>query len=299
MDRTMKVIRSCLNLILAATVAFAATGALRAQEEPFSIDRSPLPKATEPVNDLAGVLDDAVEAKLNQKIKDFKARTNPPVVLAVAIVRTTGGRPIEEYSLAIARGWKIGTMNDDNPGALLLIAVDDRRYFTQVSRDLEDELPDGIAGQIQRQYLVPAVKRGDYDRAVSDTIDAYMRRIEERADPVKPAGTPAPSKPSLTGFPVESYVCCLIVIIVILVIIFSFFGRKRGRSRGDRDRWGGGGFGSGGGWVFLPGSGFGGGSSSSSSSSWGGSSDWGGGSSDWGGFGAGGDFGGGGAGGEW
>ena len=49
-------------------------------------------ESTEPVTDLAGVLSPQTVGELNQKIKDFKARTNPQVVLAVAIVRTTGDR---------------------------------------------------------------------------------------------------------------------------------------------------------------------------------------------------------------
>ncbi|MBK8147870.1 MAG: TPM domain-containing protein [Acidobacteria bacterium] len=294
----MKIVRSGSRylaafalLIVCAFLSFAQTN------EPQSLDKSPLPQPTEPVNDFAGVLDDATKQRLNQKIKEFKAKTNPPVVLAVAIVKTTGGRPIEEYSLAVYRGWKIGTMNDDNPGALLFIAVDDRRYFTQVGRDLEDELPDGVAGQLQRQYLVPALKQGDYNKGVSDTIDAFMRTIEQKTGTVTPKQEPGKEKSQVAGVSFKSVVCCLVVLAIILFIIFSRRSGSGGKNRNDRDRWGGGGS-SGGGWIFLPGGGFGGGSSSSSS--WGGSSDWGGGgSSDWGGFGGGGDAGGGGAGGDW
>ncbi len=298
MNVQMKIVRSGSRylaafalLIVCVSFAFAQTN------EPQSLDKSPLPQPTEPVNDFAGVLDDATKQRLNQKIKEFKAKTNPPVVLAVAIVKTTGGRPIEEYSLAVYRGWKIGTMNDDNPGALLFIAVDDRRYFTQVGRDLEDELPDGVAGQLQRQYLVPALKQGDYNKGVSDTIDAFMRTIEQKTGTVTPKQEPGKEKSQVAGVSFKSVVCCLVVLAIILFIIFSRRSGSGGKNRNDRDRWGGGGS-SGGGWSFLPGGGFGGGSSSSSS--WGGSSDWGGGgSSDWGGFGGGGDAGGGGAGGDW
>ena len=43
---------------------------------------------------------------------------------------------------------------------LLFIAIDDHKYFTQVSRDLEGDLPDGAVGSLQRQYLVPEFKKG-------------------------------------------------------------------------------------------------------------------------------------------
>lgn len=286
---------SAKSTALIFVVLFGAAMNVFAQ---FSINESPLPAPTAPVNDFANVIDDAVERELNQKIIAFKARTNPQVVLAVATIKTTGGRPIEEYSLAVYRGWKIGTANDDNPGALLLVAIDDKKYFTQVGKDLEDEMPDGLAGQLQRQYLVPAFKQGDYTKGVSDTIDAYIRTIEAKQTGV---ATPTPDKIGQTKndkSPVSlgSLGICLIIGFILLLLILSRAAKSR-PNRNDRDRWGGGGFGGGGSalpWIvgsIIANSG----SDSSSSSDWGG----GGGSSDWGGFGGGGDGAGGGAGGGW
>lgn len=294
----MKNFRSVINVAALLLVCWIA---VFPQTEPsLSNSTAPIPNNGQPVNDYANVIDDAVEQELNQKIKDFKARTNPPVVLAVATVRTTEGRDKFEYSLAIARGWKIGSKFEDNPSALLFVAVDDRQYQTQVSRDLEDELPDGLAGQLQRQHLVPAFRQGNYTKGISDTIDAYIKTIEARqngtavptpeATPQNPRGGRSMGSLSTTG------ICCVIGIVVLLVLIFSRGGGRRG----------GGGFGGGGGlggalpWIL--------GSVIANSvgsrgSSWGdgGGSSWGGGGggSDWGGFGGGGDFGGGGAGGDW
>ena len=273
---------------------------------PFSIDEAPIPNNGQPVNDYANVIDDATEAALNQKIKDFKARTNPPVVLAVATVRTTGDRPAFDYSLAISRGWKIGSKFEDNPSALLFVAIDDKKYQTQISRDLEDELPDGLAGQIQRQYLVPAFRQQDYSKGISDTIDAYIRTIEQRTSGsmVTPTPETAPTGTQngrRTNSTLSGGACCLIILIILMIIIFS----RGGGGRNNRNRWGGGGgFGGGGGVLpWIIGSAIANSLDNSRGSSWGGgSSDWGGGSSggsDWGGFGGGGDFGGGGAGGDW
>jgi uncharacterized protein len=267
--------------------------------KPFSINESPLPAPTEPVNDFAGVLDEGTKRALNQRIKNFKAGTNPSVVLAVAIVKTTGDRPIFDYSLAVSRGWKIGTKDDDNPSALLFVAIDDRKYFTQVSRNLEDELPDGVVGQLQRQFLVPAFKQGNYSKGVADTIEAYIRTIEARNGAAQPANVSnnnqdQPVKTSSGGG--CNILICLIILFVLMIIIFSRFGSNKNRN--DRNRWGGGGFGGGSAlpWIIggvLGGMGDGG---RGSSSDWGGGSS---GGSDWGGFGGGGDFGGGGAGGDW
>lgn len=283
-------------LIFAATILFAAS-AYFSQDSTFSQNVSPLPAPTGLVNDYAGVLSETTKRDLEKTLRDLKETTNPQIEIAVAIVRTTGERPIFDYSLAVARGWGIGSKADDNPSALLFVAIDDRKYFTHVSKDLEDELPDGIVGQLQRQYLVPEFKKGNYDKGVGDTILAYIAVIRGKGNT---SGNTNTAKPTATndepvGGTIFSIFCCLVIIIVILIIIFSRSGK--GPTKGDRDRWGGGGFGSsGGGSSALPwiiGGAIGSSGSSSSSSDWGGSS------GGWGGFGGGGDFGGGGAGGDW
>lgn len=261
------------------------------QNSTSSTNGSPLPAPTAPVNDYAGVIESNTKAQLNQRIIEFRDKSNPRVELAVVIVKTTGGRDIFDYSLAVARGWGIGSKQTDNPSALLFIAIDDRKYFTQVSRDLEDELPDGLVGSLQRQYLVPAFKQANYTKGVADTIDAYIRTIQ-----AKQSGEPAPTqqpqernneknKKSFFGS-----AGCLIILFILMIIIFSRGGGRGGRGGGSG---GGGSF-----WLPVILSSIINSSGGSSS----GGSNWGGGSSDsggWGGFGGGGDFGGGGAGGDW
>jgi uncharacterized protein len=299
------------NFLLAIILCLAS---LNVFSQEFSINESPLSAPTSPVMDYAGVLDAGAKQALEKRIIEFRDRTNPKVELAVAVVRTTGDRPIFDYSLAVARGWKIGTKEDDNPSALLFVAIDDRKYFTHVSKDLEDELPDGVVGQLQRQYLVPAFKQGDYTKGVTDTIEAYIRTIEARgnvaAPPAADETTPTTGRTrGRTGGRTTGGlggICCLVIV---FFIILAFVSRSSRRGGNDNDRWRGGGFGGGGGGSVLPwvigsviANSIG---NSSSSSSWGSgssSSDWGGssgGGDSWGGFGGGGDFGGGGAGGDW
>ena len=96
-----------LRLLLFAALCFFGFQQIAAQAPPRSHDVSPLPAPTGFVNDYAGVIDAATKQRLEQKIKDFRDRTKPPVELAVAVVQTTGGTPIFDYSLSVARGWGI------------------------------------------------------------------------------------------------------------------------------------------------------------------------------------------------
>jgi uncharacterized protein len=297
---------SQLNFLLVLILSLTSINCYSQTSQPFSINESPLPAPTSPVMDYAGVLDAGTKQALEKRVIDFRDRTNPKVELAVAIVKTTGDRPIFDYSLAVARGWKIGSKADDNPSALLFIAIDDRKYFTQISKDLEDELPDGLAGQLQRQHLVPAFKQGNYGKGISDTIDAYIRTIEAKGNggqvtgvtnPPERAGTRRNQEKGAGG--ICGTVICLIILFVILISIFSRFGSSSRRGGYNRSNWNSGGFG-GSAVPWIIGSVIANSMDNSRSSS---SSDWGGGSSgggdSWGGFGGGGDFGGGGAGGDW
>ena len=289
-----------LKLLFAALAIFFVGFAAHAQEsQPWSVNTSPLPAPTGFINDYAGVIDSATKQQLEAKLKNLKETTNPSVEIAVAVIKTTGNRDIFDYSLAVARGWKIGSKADDNPSALLLIAIDDRKYFTQVSKDLEDELPDGAVGSLQRQYLVPEFRKGNYGKGISDTVDAYIATIQSKGPGTPASQSPAAEDDSDGVESVFGIFCCAVIILFILIAIFSR--SKGGPTKGDKDRWGGGGFGGSGGggggsalpWIIggILGSGLGSGGSSSDS---GGSSGGG-----WGGFGGGGDFGGGGGGGDW
>src|SRR6476660_5421897 len=162
-------VRHKLQILLITATLLLSVLAAAAQEAstPWSQNTSPLPAPTGFVNDYAGVIDPASKRQIEAKLLDLQATTSPSVEIGIAVVKTTGDRDIFDYSLAVARGWKIGSKADDNPSALLFIAVDDRKYFTQVSKDLEDELPDSTVGSLQRQYLVPEFKKGNYSKGIS------------------------------------------------------------------------------------------------------------------------------------
>lgn len=281
------------SLSVLLLVLFAAIGAFPQESTPWSQNTSPLPAPTGFINDYAGVIDAAAKSQLEEQLKQFKEKTG--VELAVAVVKTTGDRAIFDYSLAVSRGWKIGSKDEDNPSALLLVAIDDRKYFTQVSKDLEDELPDGVVGNLQRQFLVPEFRKQNYAKGIADTLGAYIRTIETQRTGGGATPTPQSQKTGPTEFPFFSLFCCLAVLLVIALIIWSNRGGGS-KTKGDSDRWGDG-FGGAGSalpWIILGGSSGSSWGGSSSDSSWGSSA-----GSDWGGFGGGGDFGGGGAGGDW
>ena len=257
--------------------------------------QSPLPQPTGYVNDYANIIDRATKERLETTLTNLDHQQQ--IQFAVVTVDTTNGQEIFDYSLAVARGWGIGSKDTQKPSLLLLVAINDRKYFTQVSRHLEGDLPDGLVGQIQREHLVPAFRVGEYGRGLNETIDAYITTVATKngfsTDTIFAGGRSTPEIRRSRG---NASICTPLVVVLLVIVILAVVFR---RSRGPGGR---GGFG--GGWLpwlllnmFLN-SGRRGGSSGWSGGGFGGFSDSGGGGS-FGGFGGGGDFGGGGAGGSW
>ncbi len=252
----------------------------------------PLPSPFTPVVDNAGVIDADTRKKLESIFVNLKERAD--IEYAVVTVDTTGDQDIFDYSLAVARGWGIGSKEGDKNGFLLLVAIKDRKYFTQISDHLEGDLNDGLVGEIQRERLVPQFRKGDYSQGIYDTIQTYVATLAEKRGfniegiDQRYAYREAPSAPE-TSSPaggLSSSCCTLLLILFVVAIILSSL--RRGGGGGCLNM------------LFL-------GSllNSGGRGGWGGSSGWsgggfgGGGGGFGGGFGGGGSFGGGGAGGGW
>jgi uncharacterized protein len=315
--RRVKLTGHRLSAPLAAFVALAwllaCAGAASAQNT-RAYTQAPLPQPEgfyKYVTDNAGVLDAASKERLATVLNRLKERAD--IEFAVVTVPTTGEADIFEYSLSLARGWGIGSKEGEKNGLLLVVAVNDRKWQVQVSRHLEGDLPDSLAGQIARQRLVPPFRQGAYGQGINDYVQGVIATLAQKRgfeiegidqsyayrEPAR--RTPKTRAREASGLGLGT--CCVIVVVIIILLAMSGKGGRGGR--GGRGGWGGGG---GGGLLTsilvanAIGSVFGGGRRSSSGWGGGGGSGWGGGGGGgggFGGFGGGGDFGGGGAGGDW
>ena len=252
----------------------------------------PPPNPFRYVVDNAGVIDSAANQRMEKILRALKESGD--IEFAVVTVRTTGDQDIFDYSLAVARGWGIGSSEGEKNGLLLLVAIDDHKYYIQVSRHLEGDLPDGLVGEVGRRMRDP-FRRGDYSNGLMTAVQTIVATLQEKRGfsvgdvDKKSAYRPSAEPVRETGRSFSPWLF-LIAIFVIIMLISS-------RSRGGRG-------GGGGGWLnwlllsmFLNSGNRGSGWGSGGSSGWSGGGFGGGGGG--GGFGGGGDFGGGGAGGSW
>jgi len=224
-----------------------------------------------PVIDLAGIIDDAVETKINRYLRELERKTTAQ--MAILTVKSLEGQSLEEFSLNIAHDkWQLGQKGKDN-GLLLVVALNARKYRIEVGYGLEGVLPDSLVGGIGRQYLVPYFKKGDYSTGIYSATLVMANKVASDAG-VKISEMPAVQKPyadknrkraSGPFGKIISLVFFLVMLILFIknprffltLLLLSSMGGRRGPWGGSGGGFGGGSFGGGGG-------GFGGGGASGS-----------------------------------
>ncbi len=248
--------------------------------------------------DTAGVVDAGIEAGLNAWLLELEKKTGAQ--LKVLTIDTTHGRNIHAFGLETAQRWKLGKAGEDN-GALVVVAVRDRRYAVITGEGIEDTLPDLYCDSIARKYFVPNFRRGDYNAGIYGATVALAKKIATDSGVRLSGAPPAPvarqgrrhrlGRRGGAGL----FVCAWPLVLLFLIGGGGLFGRRR---YGHYRSWGGGGLlqgmllGSLLGGLGRRGGGFGG-------SSWGGGGFGGGGFGGGFGGGGGGSFGGGGCSGGW
>jgi uncharacterized protein len=274
-------------LLLLALFLTALSAAAQATELPVKPKGDVVDVPAKPagyVNDYARVLSPAARAQLETLCTEVNDKAKAQIF--VVIVPSLGDRTVEDYSFDVATKWGVGPKQSSS-GILIFLAVNDRKYWTQVGYGLEPILPDGKVGGFGRE-AVPYLRQGNYDAAVT----LLTRRIADviaQDRGVTLSGVPPPAaRTGSSGQGNGSGLLGLFILGIFIFILYSIMSRGGGSGRGrgggsgwwiapliastmGRGGWGGGGFGGGG--FGGGGGGFGGG--------------------------GGGSFGGGGAGGSW
>jgi uncharacterized protein len=240
------------------------------------------------VNDFAGVLDAATQARLNNLCRQVEEKAHAQI--AVVTVKSVDGQDVVSYAVALYQKWGIGAKGKDR-GVLILLATQDHKYWTTVGYGLEPILPDGKVGGFGRE-MVPLLRSGDYAGAVT-LMTARVASVIAQDAGVALENQPRVAAPRRQPAPGLGLVWVVFIVIFIVISILRAIFRGGGSGRGS----GGSGFWSGLLWGMLlnnMGGGRGGGFGGGGFGGFGG----GGGGGGFGGFG-GGSTGGGGAGGSW
>lgn len=134
----------------------------------------PIPALTGRVVDDADVLSTATVDAVSAKLQGYEAATGNQVV--VVTLPDLKGYPIEDWGLALGRGWGLGQKGKDN-GVILLVAPNDHQLRIEVGYGLEGTLPDATANKIIRSEIVPRFKGGDLNGGVAAGVDAILSAL--------------------------------------------------------------------------------------------------------------------------
>ncbi|ABB14106.1 TPM domain-containing protein [Carboxydothermus hydrogenoformans] len=177
----------------------------------------PKPQQDIYVADYAGVLSPATREEILRVNRVLYAKTGAQI--AVVTVNSLEGMRIEEYALEVLRQWGVGS-SEKNNGVVVLVAIKDRKARIEVGYGLEGAIPDGKAGRILREEMIPYFSNGDYDRGIL----LGFRRIAAEVAREYGVNPDQLSKENPALYRVKSGVSVEVIgaVFVILIILFFF-----------------------------------------------------------------------------
>lgn len=197
--------------------------------------------------DQAAALGAATCARITQVLRNDEKASGDEI--AVAVVPSTGGVPIETWGTGLFNAWGVGQRGKDD-GVLLVIAVTDHHLRLVTGRGLAARLPDGAASEIVAGTIAPLLRKGQTRAAVLTGLDAVRaalghdvtggRALAGTVDPGRAQPTPpevtlpsaqVPPEPDKSGGSRLAWLglfCCLAAVAV------GGYIRRMRRTRGAR-----------------------------------------------------------------
>lgn len=138
----------------------------------------PQPMVNTYVNDYARVLNKKQKAALNKRIHQLEREKH--IQLAVVIVnKIPSVYEIEDYSLLIARRWKVG---ENGRGLVYVAAIKQRKQRIEVSRDLEPIFTDEVNTDIMAQ-MKPFFKKKRYGAGLLSMVNSVSAAAPDAGPP--------------------------------------------------------------------------------------------------------------------
>ena len=213
---------------------------------------TPPPPPTRWVTDGSNLLSPAMRDSLDQRLKAYEESTGHQVL--VWIGGTTGGDPLEDWTVRAFAAWKVGRKGLDD-GLVLFVFSGDQKVRIEVGYGLEGQVPDIIASRIIQESVLPRLKSGDADGALNEGVDRIIKVVGGDAS----AGE-SQNHGQRVGEPIGTGEWIIIIVLglaflVLLIthpsfaiwLLFNLLSGGRGGGSGSGGGWSGGGGSSGGG----------------------------------------------------
>ncbi|MDY6839769.1 MAG: TPM domain-containing protein [Thermodesulfobacteriota bacterium] len=177
------------------------------------------PKPKGLVNDFADVISADDEQRLVQVTGELLKKTEVPIV--VVTMPEIGGEDYNEYANRLYAAWGIGEKGKDR-GVLLFVTIKERKMRIETGYGIEGLIPDGLAGQIRDQYMIPYLRQNQFGKGLLNGTLAIAQIIAKdqgvRLTGQAPVRPPARSGGSLIK----------VLLALIFFVLFFSMGRRRG-----------------------------------------------------------------------
>ena len=130
------------------------------------------------VSDPVSLLSPQTKEIVNKMLWNLRESTS--VEMVVAIPPSIGDTTIEMWSEQLFTLWGIGKSDKDN-GVLLVIAPEQRKARIQTGYGVEGALPDISCKNIINSAIIPNMKVGDIDKAVTDASALVVAALTDPA----------------------------------------------------------------------------------------------------------------------
>jgi len=181
----------------------------------------PEPKGA--VNDYAGIMSQQYEHSLDLLAREVLQKTGTSVVLVT--LKDIEGNDPADYANRLYEAWGVGKRGEDK-GVLVLLALKEREIRIETGYGLEGILPDGLVGEILDTYVMPYLKKGNYDKGLSNAVAAVSSVIAKDAK-ISLTGRSATRNTKMAkGKPHIN----LFSLILFFIVLSMLLGTRRGRA---------------------------------------------------------------------
>ena len=129
------------------------------------------------VTDMADILSNKTEAKLNRQITNLEQSSGAEIAV-VTVPETAPAESPKAFATQLFNYWGIGKAESDN-GILFLISTADRRVEIETGYGIENILPDAKVSEIIDRNIMPQYKQDNYDRGTLDGIKALIDPLND------------------------------------------------------------------------------------------------------------------------
>lgn len=118
-----------------------------------------LPALTSPVMDLANLMSESEQAQLASLAYEIHTNNGPQITILT--VNDLQGDEIENFSIAVAEKWQLGSKEKDN-GLLVIISKAERKVRIEVGNGIEGEITDYDTARYTRGIFPQYFKTGNF-----------------------------------------------------------------------------------------------------------------------------------------